>query len=308
MRPLLSLLLVASFLLGCADKVPGPVAAADRLRPHVLLIPPAPSTILVDGGAAFTVPGFVAFSPAAAAGGFIGQAIVAAIEAPAAQRRAVRQASLSSLVGDTASAASVFATTFDAMLATNMRGTVELSVQAPEANGGNGQLPTGGVPVNVMRDAVFAEDGRMLIGRARVSYLPPGATGPVAFRNFLVFSEPLEAADDAQAMALWQDNAGRLLRLRAEEVARELANLVHSQLFVDPEVFPRSLNTALATLPGAGIIGATAEVRVTGPGRMAPNFLRREGSRAVLLQQFSPSVADFIWMSIPVSLLQSPRS
>ncbi|MGX9965917.1 hypothetical protein ACVFYP_21505 [Roseomonas sp. F4] len=304
MRSLLPLLLAASFVVGCAAKPPGPITVAERARPHALIIAAAPTSIPVDGDTGYAVPGFVALSPAAAIGGFIGQAIVAAIEAPAAQRRADRQAALTSVSGDTAPSAAVFATTFDAALATWMQGVEGFRILPTITDGSAVPPPSEAVPINVKRDAVFAVHGRMVIGRARVSYRAPDATGTPASRNFLVFSEAIEAADDAHAMALWQENEGRLLRLRTEEVARELAKLVHSQLLVDPEIDTRALGLVRVTLPGAGLIDGTRETRVM--ETVGPWILRREESRAVLLQVVGPNFSEFVWMSVPASLLPAP--
>lgn len=290
------LLLAATLLVGCAAKPPGPVSAADRAAPHILVSVEPESAIEVDGDTGYTVPGFVATSPAGMIGGLIGQAIVASIEIPAAQRRAERRAALAAALGDTAAGATLFATAFDAELQARLRAVPGLQLRPAPADG----KPTADVAViTVARSAVVSTDARMLVGRASASHRALNGTGPTVMRHYLVFSADHGVTGDAAAIEAWRVEGGRLLRERTEEVARELARLVNNQLFELEEQDVQKLRWVRLNTPGAALHNMPRTMRL--PETTWGYLVNRSADRALLAVPAQNAPDTYVWVSVPVA-------
>lgn len=305
-RRVLPVLAAAVLLVGCAAKPPGPVSAADRAAPHVLASTPPEPTIEVDGDTGYTVPGFVATSPAGMIGGLIGQAIVASIEIPAAQRRAERRAALAAALGDTTSTATLFATTFDAELEARLRSVPGLQLRPPVAAGGEAKPADDVAVITVARSAVVSTDARMLVGRASASHRAVGGTGPTVVRHYLVFSADHGVVGDAAAVEAWRVEDGRLPRERTQEVARELARLVNSQLFELEEQDIQKLRWVRMNTPGAGLHNMPRSMRLT---ETAWGYLvNRSAERSLLAVPAINSPGTYIWVSVPNAAVPSAGS
>lgn len=310
MRRLVALLGVSLVVAACATPPDGPVAAADRAAPHQLIFAQRPATLPVDGDTGFVVPGFVATNPAGLIGGLIGQAIVTAIEAPAAQRRAERRQMLQGSLGDTAAAAEIFGQTFDSTVETALRELPDLRLAQVDVAGAQ-RLP-GAALIAISRDALVSVDARKLVGRAAVAYLSPGATGVARTRHFLYFSDPIEVSGDAHATFVWREQNGLLLRDRSAEVARGLAHLIRDQLFDLPPVDLETTGLVTASTAGAQYLPRgfpfTAARPPRLPERVRAYLVRREPGRALLLVPGMGEGPDWIWVSVPDSALPSPGS
>ena len=302
-------------LVGCAaPRPPASPTATDLAAPHRVVFGKPKDIIKIDADTSITVPGFIPLSPIGLVAGMAATAIVAAAQMPGAASRGSRRDALAAALGNTEAAAVEFAGTFNAAFQQAMKEAPGLrTVGFEDFSAAASAEPSAESQVFVGRDAVLTANGRVLVGRATITYTAGEGSGRRStFRRFAVFSEAVDAASDAEAISAWTVDGQRLLRERARAVASELAALVRS-VAVDPaSADVDHLPQVRIATSGVGVVLGTTEsgqehtVRL--PERARGRLVRQANGRAVVVLGLGKDADVWTWISVPTSAIAPERT
>lgn len=307
MHRFLTLAASALIAVACAPTPPPPMTTAEIGVPKRLVLSPQPPNVPVDielPTGAVAVP----LSPGGIIAAAVANVAIAAINASITQVRTARRDSLSEAIGETGVSAADFTTTFDAELVRALRANPALNLLGVTRMAAGDIVKTPGeASFTLERDLMFTQDGRWLVARAAAFHTGvPGAERRPVQRRYIVFSTPVPGETPEVSAAAWRAGDGRLLREQAQSLARDLALLVATTQFdpqpIDLERLPEIVfHTSGIAVPSPRT--ADNAQRVAGAARGW--LVRRGGDRAVVLVRTFPHSDDWVWVSVPLSVLPS---
>lgn len=302
-------LFLCLFAVGCASGPPAPPTAAQLAAPHHVLVDEARATVPVDANLDLSRVTAIPLSPV---GLIIAAAVTvgdAAVNSITEANRTARRDELAARLGETGSVSSDFASRFNAEFRQRLAEVPTLQVERFDQAPRGAQIQLGnGASLRLHRDIVLTTDGRFLVARAITMHtVGEGTARRNIVRHFVVFSEPVDAASEEEALGRWTAEDSRLMRDQARPLAAELASLIRLAVFsteaLDLDRMPlRRLPTSGVSIP----LGTAQDGR-EGAFWAAPRPLsyemRRDVSRVVTVSVLGREANRWTWISLPASLL-----
>ena len=225
-------LLLASLATACAPTArplafrPEPI---DQTRPADLRVRmPQPDIRLESGARAIHTPVVYSINPIILGVGLLTSAAIAGTQtAINSNRETTATQRIAPLQGR--GLADDFATAFSRELHTAAEGSWMRGGRAEVLRGGSAEpsLQLATTPAAIVNlDLTLSRDARSLVARAELTYRRAGTESPAYHQDFVHFSDPVAAATEEQAVALWAAEDARVLRARAREAARDLASMI----------------------------------------------------------------------------------
>ncbi len=298
-----------TFLVGCAAKPPEPPTAAQLAAPHRVLVDEPRANVPVDVNLDLSRVAAIPLSPAGliiAAAVTAGDAVVNSITE---SNRTARRDELAARLGQTGSVSSDFARQFNAELQQQLAGVPTLHVERFDQAPRGAQVQSGsGTGLRVYRDVVLTTDGRFLVARATTIHtVIDGANQRNVVRHIAVFSDPVDAASEEEAIARWAADGGRLMGEQARPLAVELASVIRLAVFSTQPVELERMPLRRLSTSGVSLLLATSaqgsEAAFWQPSRPLSYELHRDTSRVVSVSLLGRERNRWTWISVPAYLL-----